>query len=418
LITLDDVRPGLATPIHRGEGSALADRILDFLLYVTILSSFFVFVQPAPYEYLAVVLGLACIWAGVSIDRKVLPLVFFLLIRDASGAISVTEVLHREDSLRFIATSFYLGLTAMMFACIFATDTVKRLKILRSAYVYAGVIATVLSTAGYFQLVPGLDIFTLNERAVAGFKDPNVLGVFLILPFFLLIEGIVVDKVRFRDVVCALIIFVGLLLAYSRAAWGSVALGAPVMLWLIYVNSREPRTHARIIACIAIGVVLAAIITALLMSIDIVREMLTQRFGLQAYDIGRVGSRFNLQANSAKEILDHFNGMGPWEFNNRYGMVSHNTFLGTMLNHGWIGGFAYTALVLTTLAVGLRNLLVRTPWQTVLIATYVTYFALTLEAFVVDTDHWRHHYLLLGLIWGMSAATMNFVRQRNAGSQP
>jgi hypothetical protein len=53
---------------------------------------------------------------------------------------------------------------------------------------------------------------------------------------------------------------------------------------------------------------------------------------------------------------------------------------------------------------------VRTPWQTFLIATYLSFLALTLEGFVVDTDHWRHFYLLLGLIWGLAAATVNFRR--------
>lgn len=416
MITLDDARPQIAPPLQRMDRSALANRILYVLLYITILSSFFVFVQPAPYEYFAVLLGLACIWAGVQFDRKILPLVLFLLIRDVSGALSVSEVLHRDDSFRFLATSFYLGVTAMMFAVIFTTDTMKRLEILRSAYVLAAVIATVLSSAGYFQLIPGLEIFTLNERAVAGFKDPNVLGVFLILPFFLLIDRFVSDRVRLWDAIAAAVIFAGILLAYSRAAWASVAAGIPIMLWLIFVNRPEPRTRARILAFILIGIVIAAAILSLLLSIEVVNKMLTQRFGLQSYDTGSVGSRFNLQANSAREILENPNGLGPWEFNKRYGMVSHNTFLGTMLNHGWIGGFAYLSLVLITLAVGLRNMLVRTPWQTILIATYVTYFALTLEAFVVDTDHWRHHYLLLGIIWGLSAATINEVRRRGGAA--
>jgi len=29
----------------------------------------------------------------------------------------------------------------------------------------------------------------------------------------------------------------------------------------------------------------------------------------------------------------------------------------------------------------------------------------------VDTDHWRHFFLLLGLIWGLTAATINFRRR-------
>jgi FlaA1/EpsC-like NDP-sugar epimerase len=30
------------------------------------------------------------------------------------------------------------------------------------------------------------------------------------------------------------------------------------------------------------------------------------------------------------------------------------------------------------------------------------------RSLIVDTDHWRHFFLLLGLIWGLTAATINF----------
>jgi predicted membrane channel-forming protein YqfA (hemolysin III family) len=53
-------------------------------------------------------------------------------------------------------------------------------------------------------------------------------------------------------------------------------------------------------------------------------------------------------------------------------------------------------------------MMVRTPWQTFLIATYTPFVGLVLEAFVIDTDHWRHFYLLLGIIWCLAAATINF----------
>jgi hypothetical protein len=33
------------------------------------------------------------------------------------------------------------------------------------------------------------------------------------------------------------------------------------------------------------------------------------------------------------------------------------------------------------------------------------------EGFVIDTDHWRHFFLTLGIVWGAAAATAKFVRQ-------
>ena len=46
-----------------------------------------------------------------------------------------------------------------------------------------------------------------------------------------------------------------------------------------------------------------------------------------------------------------------------------------------------------------------------MIATFAAYVGLALESFIVDTDHWRQYYLLVGMIWGMFAATVNFTRE-------
>ena len=63
-----------------------------------------------------------------------------------------------------------------------------------------------------------------------------------------------------------------------------------------------------------------------------------------------------------------------------------------------------------TLIVGLRFLRVHTPWQLYLLAAYAAFVGEAAEGMVVDTDHWRHFFLLLGLIWGLSVATINWRR--------
>jgi hypothetical protein len=415
LITLTDVQPRIEAPTQPARISTVADGFLHAVLYVCILSSFFVFVQPAPYEYLAVLLGFACLLARVSIHRLILPLLILLLVRDASGAVALFQILDNPDSTRMLATSFYLGLTGVMFACLLTQDTMRRIRTLRAAYTTSAVLASIFGVLGYFELyfsfLPGLEVFSMNDRAVAGFKDPNVLGAFLIPPLTWLMSDLVVDKIRMRRLIAAIIIFVGLLLAFSRAAWGSSALSSVLLMYLLFVTQNNVRK--RVIVFVLAAAVIAFVIFALLSNIDVVHQMFLQRFTvLQEYDAGGQGTRFDLQQNSLREMFDHPLGMGPWGFMKIYGMVSHNTFLGTMLNHGWVGGIAYLVLIVLSLFVGFRALWVRTPWQIFLIGTYLPFLALVLEGLVVDTDHWRHFYLLLGLVWGLSAATADFVRQQ------
>ncbi len=65
-----------------------------------------------------------------------------------------------------------------------------------------------------------------------------------------------------------------------------------------------------------------------------------------------------------------------------------------------------------TFWIGLRTVFVRTPWQPYLIAPSPLLSARCVEGFVIDTDHWRHFFLLLGMIWGLAAATFNHGRGR------
>lgn len=434
MTSLDSAAAGVARPYV--PGNLLADVFLHVVLYVCILSSFFVFVQPAPYEYIAVVLGFAAILARVRFSRVIVPLLILLLIRDAAGAAGLLyitnfgwmrtegspEALLEDygwvDSSRFLATSFYLGLTGVLFACILAHDTERRIATLRASYIMAGVVASVLGTLGYFTIffnvIPGLDIFSLEDRAVAGFKDPNVLGCFLIPPLTWLIEGFIIDRIRLRNLIASIIIFVGLVLAFSRAAWGSFVFSTALTLYLLYLSHNTPRSRRRILFLILIGFAVVVAVLMAVSSIDVVGQMLADRARLQTYDYTSDNrSRLFLQEDSLREIFNHPLGMGPWGFAHYTGWVSHNSYLGTFLNHGWVGGSAYLLLIALTLYLGFKMMWVRTPWQSFLIATYTPFVGLVLEAFVIDTDHWRHFYLLVGIIWGLAAATINFTARRS-----
>ena len=36
------------------------------------------------------------------------------------------------------------------------------------------------------------------------------------------------------------------------------------------------------------------------------------------------------------------------------------------------------------------------------------YLGLTFESFIIDTDHWRHFWMMLGAMWGMFAAAQRY----------
>jgi len=81
---------------------------------------------------------------------------------------------------------------------------------------------------------------------------------------------------------------------------------------------------------------------------------------------------------------------------------------------GWLSGACYLTLALLSLAFGLRAALTPSPWQTGTIVIYAGYVGVAAESVIIDTDHWRHTFLLLGLLWGLIGATRaHALRLRN-----
>ena len=99
--------------------------------------------------------------------------------------------------------------------------------------------------------------------------------------------------------------------------------------------------------------------------------------------------------------------MGPFEFSRIYGGQQHDVYMQGFLVYGWLGGAAYLTLVVGHAGRRLHAALIRAPWQDYLIAAYAAFVGEAFEGFIVDTDHWRHFFLLLGVIWGLTAASLN-----------
>jgi hypothetical protein len=130
------------------------------------------------------------------------------------------------------------------------------------------------------------------------------------------------------------------------------------------------------------------------------------------------GGRFELQEIALQQLLNYPFGMGPLEFARVYGLQQHNVYLQAFMVYGWLGGIAYVLMVLTTLLIGLRNALIATPWQIYAIVAFAVFVGEAGEGMVIDTDHWRHYFLIVGMIWGLTAATRHYLRARVPGSPP
>ena len=388
----------------------LAQRLLNIVLFITVLLSSIAFIEPSPHDLSMAVLLVICVGARVRFDRKILPLVMLLTLWLVGAFFALIPVVDQKQTVQYVGTSVYLALAAVIFACLFCDGNSVRLLILRRAYVIAALIATAAGYVGFFHMLPGSDIFLTNDRVSATFKDPNVYAPFLIFPLLLLLVGMMTERVRLSGLLVTIVLVGGLLLSFSRGAWAHFAISAAVAVILLIVTAPDPRVRGRIMLFTFGTLVVIALLFSALMSVSSVHDLFIERAkAIQPYDVGP-GGRFWEQKLALSVILDHPNGMGPFEFGRIYGTQQHDVYMQGFLVYGWLGGAAYLTMVLVTLAVGLRAAVTWTPWQSYLIAAYACFVGEACEGLIVDTDHWRHFFLLLGMIWGLTTATINFRR--------
>ena len=392
---------------------ALAQRLLNITLFVAMALSSIAFIEPSPHDALMFVLLTMCVAARVPFDRRLVPLLILTVVWLLGGLLTLVQVGDQENTIQYAGTSIYLGTAGIMFACLFSEGDLTRLGILRRAYLLAALLATLAGYLGFFHLVPGSQIFLDNERVSATFKDPNVYGPFLIFPLLLLIVGFMTRGIRIGGLIIVAALLGGLFLSFSRGAWLHFALSLAVAVALLFAVSPSQRMRNRIVLLTAgAGIVITLLVIAL-SSIESVRDMLLVRAqAIQPYDVGP-GGRFWFQQLALTQILEHPNGLGPFEFSRIFGGQQHDVYMQGFLVYGWLGGAAYMTLVLVTLVIGIRAVLISTPWQYYLLAAYAAFVGEVVEGFVVDTDHWRHFFLLLGLIWGLTVATINSCRRRD-----
>jgi O-antigen ligase len=247
---------------------------------------------------------------------------------------------------------------------------------------------------------PGHHLFTRIGRAEGLFKDPNVFGPFLVPAALIVLEEILMPRLfswrRSTKVAAFLILTVGVLFSYSRAAWLNLAAGLAVMVVVFSFRRGAGRQAARaialvLVACVALGAVVSS--TGSL-------SFLEQRAKVQSYDNGRFGA----QSESIKWAMRYPLGIGPGQFE-RYAHISaHSMYARALAEEGVPGFLSLLILMLATLYWGGRNaILGRDTYGVGSAALLGAWIGALLNGFFVDTLHWRHLWLLAALIWAGSA---------------
>ncbi|MEO5808148.1 O-antigen ligase family protein [Devosia sp.] len=392
-----------------------ARRMLDGLVAFWVFCGGLVIVQPSPYEFAFVLVLPVALFAGIGLYRSSLGILALLVGFLPFALIAAFQVTFSSisDSLIFTIITAFLFTTAYFLANYVAEETIVRVRLIINAYTAIAVITALIGAGAYLGVIPGgEDLFLRYGRAKALFEDPNVYGPFLILPAAFALQRILLARGRrsFWAAVVYLILFVGVFASFSRAAWGHLAFTSVMVLVLVFWLEALAHDKVRIMILSLVGIAGLAIAMGGLLSIPAVGKLFETRAASQEYDSGETG-RFGRQGYAFDLALDHPWGIGPGEFHNmRIIEEPHDTYVSTIHVYGWGGGAMYYMFAALTLWKGFSSLTRPSPFRPLMIPLISTFAMLAGEAAIIDIDHWRHYYLLAGLIWGVSAAIRNSKR--------
>lgn len=408
---------------HSGAGSnglglavirARAMRLLDVMVAVWIFTGGLVLFEPSPYELtFLIVLPLAFV-AGLGLYRSTFGLLAILIGFTPFALIACFQVRFTPitDALIFSIVTIFLLLTSYFIANYVAEATERRMRLVMNAYTATAVISALVGTLAYLGIMPGADIFLRYGRAKAAFNDPNVFGPFLVLPAMYALQRVLLSSGRSAIIaaIIYLVLFVGVFVSFSRAAWGHFAASSLIVLVLCFWLEAAARDKVRIMIMSLVGAVMLVVALAGLLSIPSVADLFETRAAGQNYDSGETG-RFGRQGYAFELALDHPLGIGPSEFHNlRIIEEPHNVYVSVLHVYGWGGGAFYYLLVILTLWRGIAALTRPSPYRLMMIPLVATFTMLVGESAIIDSDHWRHYYLVAGLIWGIASAIGNDAR--------
>lgn len=393
---------------QRAVGRFFADVCIWFIAVVSAMVMF----EPAPYELLIIGLLPLLIIFGLKITANSMPLIILGSLYALGGLIATFTTHNPSGSFIYVTTTLFMWLSAWFFALVITASS-HRLKVVFGGYLVAAIFASLLGILGYLDLIPNAQLFTLYDRAKGSFKDPNVFGPFLLLPFCWLWLNILTkrDNATLFRIAGAGVLLLALLLSFSRAAWAATIFCSGMIFAISWLYNRDATFRLRQILIAVLGAFTAVIAFTIAMQFDAIADLFFVRAQLvHEYDIAELG-RFQRHWIGFGWALSEPLGIGVDTFGARFGEEAHNIWLKSLLTYGWLGFASFAVLVAFTLAKGFGLLFLKRPWTPYVQVLYVVFIAHILIGWIIDINHWRHFYLILGLLWGIYGLESRYQRQ-------
>jgi hypothetical protein len=256
-------------------------------------------------------------------------------------------------------------------------------------YIVSCFIASVLGTVGFLLQHP---LLTWDGRAKGLIDDPNMYGSFLI----------------------PAVMFCAYLLTRTRTS-KIMLLGAMLVILIAYIFFQNRRNPRRLLLII-LGLIMSAVLLPGIASIaspEFSERFLERLTIAQPYDLGEQG-RYGRYLLVLPMILQNPIGVGVLQLEKIFPEPIHNIWLSSFVNYGWGGGISYVWLAIGSVVVSLRNY--RRTQNDIPIVLMASLIGIVMCATLHEGEHWRHMWLLFGLVWGLNAFEFGAAAETRAGA--
>jgi hypothetical protein len=386
---------------------ALAIVRLDAALVLGLALSGVVLVEPAPADLVLLVVIAVAAATGRFAVRVPAIIVGALGALLTLNLLSAVEVVDATRATTFFAITAYLILLAVWLSGYVRSRA--RARLVGGAYLFAAASSAALGALAFFIAVPGRDLLVDGGRVQALFQDPNVFGPFLVPITLILAEDLITPRLfGLRRVVKALLVLLlvlGVMLSFSRGAWGNLAVGATVVLAVLALRRGGGR---KALLTLVLALMLAASVAAVL-SASGSQSFLLERARIQSYD----SSRFSAHVVGIESAERYPLGVGPGQFESYAPISAHSTYVRVVGEQGLPGLLALLVVLTSTLVVAVRNALAgRETYGIGSAALLGAWCGILANSLVVDTLHWRHVWIVAALIWAGWARRRGALRLR------
>jgi hypothetical protein len=340
--------------------------------------------EPAPYDILFFIVIALFVPTFSWRSYQLLPIVLIVLfISFHIPAMAAGLSVEPGRVLFYAFVTFYLSGTAIALMGLPQGAGVFLLR----GYEVAALVSAFLGVLAFLR-VPGLEALLWGEaRAFAFFKDPNVFGAFLAPAFILALTRW--EQEGGRRFWTVLLLYVGILSSLSRGAWINAAV-AVLGWWLL-----RPWKRIWVFTVFVLLIGFTAVYTFVFPD-----SLVVQRLGLMSYDT----DRFSTQEQALRLALENPFGHGPGLSEILLSYATHSTYVRLLFEVGWMGFGVWLLLMgLSLVWAAYQAFRQRSLWHEIYFASLL---GILVESLVIDTIHWRHLWLLLGLIWAKYAPSL------------